>query len=85
VQPRWRSSAGGSYENRVPATRVSPAYTDTGTQTFSLCERNEWVCIVSPDGREHRNITFEPFSEAMDLCANARIVWDSAFRRLARE
>ena len=31
-----------SYENAVPATRLSPAYTDAGTQRFSLCEGNNW-------------------------------------------
>jgi len=52
-----------SYENHVPATRLSPAYTDIGRQKFSLCEDDSWVCIVSPDGRQHRNITFDPFSK----------------------
>ena len=51
-----------SYENRVPATRLSPAYTDVGTQKFCLCEEDSWVCIVSPDNRQHRNITFDPLS-----------------------
>ena len=52
-----------TYENRVSATRVSPAYTDIGSQTFSLCEEDSWVCIVSAGGGHHRNITFDPFSK----------------------
>ena|ERR1051326_99368 len=52
-----------SYENSVPATRLSPAYTDIGQQTFSIGEKDTWVCVVSPDGREHPHITFDPFSK----------------------
>ena len=52
-----------SYENRVPATRASPAYTDIGGQTFSLCEEDTWVCIVAPGRGHHRNIAFDPFSQ----------------------
>jgi len=48
------------YENRVPATRCSPAYTDAGSCSF--CERDGWICLVSPDGAERRNITFDPLS-----------------------
>jgi len=51
-----------SYENRVPATGRSPAYADIGTSRFSLCEKDSWVCLVAPDGKEVRNITFDPFS-----------------------
>jgi len=52
-----------SYENRVPATRLSPAYTDAGHQRFVLCEADSWVCIVAPDGSQQRHITFDPFSK----------------------
>ena len=51
-----------SYENRVPATRCNPAYTDIGTQRFSLGEKGAWICSVAPDGREGRLITYDPFS-----------------------
>ena len=51
-----------SFENRVPATQCSPAYTDTGSHRFSLCEKRTWTCSVAPDGREGRLITFDPFS-----------------------
>jgi len=59
---RW-ISGDWSYENLVPATRLNPAYTDIGSQRFALGEDDSWVSIVSPDGRQHRNITFDPFSE----------------------
>jgi hypothetical protein len=60
---RFRWLAGEwNYENEVPATSVSPAYTDTGSCRFSYCERNNWICRVAPDGRETRHITFDPFS-----------------------
>ena len=52
-----------NYENRVPATSFNPAYADIGSQRFSLCEDDSWVCIVSPDGRQQRHITFDPFSK----------------------
>lgn len=51
-----------NYENRVPATRYSPAYNDAGTNRFSLCEKDSWVCMVAPDGRHVRHMTFDPFS-----------------------
>jgi hypothetical protein len=30
--------------------------------TFTLCEKDNWICITGPDGRERPNITFDPFS-----------------------
>jgi hypothetical protein len=51
-----------NYENVVPATRLSPAYTDVGSTRFSFCEKDAWICAVAADGRENRNITFDPFS-----------------------
>jgi len=60
-QIRWMS---GQWEhaNHVPATRVSPEYTDGGVSRFGLSERGDWLCIVGPDGKETPNITFDPFS-----------------------
>ncbi len=51
-----------NYENRVPATRLSPAYADVGSSRFSFCEKDAWICLAAPDGKESRNITFDPFS-----------------------
>jgi hypothetical protein len=51
-----------NYENDVPATRVSPAYTDVGNSKFALCEKGRWICLVDPDGQKSRHITFDPFS-----------------------
>lgn len=60
---KFRWLAGGwNYENEVPPTRVSAAYTDIGSARFSLCEKNSWICLVAPDGQETRHITFDPFS-----------------------
>ena len=56
IQGEW------SHENRVDATPLSPAYTDIGSSRFSFCERDAWVCSIAPDGKESRNITFDPFS-----------------------
>jgi hypothetical protein len=50
------------YENRVPATRFNPAYTDVGSCRFALCDKDFWICVVEPSGAELRNITFDPFS-----------------------
>jgi hypothetical protein len=49
--------------NKVPATRTNPAYTDPGSTTLKLCERDAWICRVSPDGRERPFITYDPFSK----------------------
>jgi hypothetical protein len=51
-----------NYENAVPATSKSPAYVETGTGRYSLCEKDAWICIVAPTGAEMRHITFDPFS-----------------------
>jgi len=49
-------------ENRVPATRLSPAYSDFSRGTYRICERNNWICLVDRNGLERRHITFDPFS-----------------------
>jgi hypothetical protein len=58
---RWISGE-WDFENRVPATRLNPAYTDVGSSRFSFCEKDAWICHVTSDGKESRNITFDPFS-----------------------
>ena len=50
-------------ENRVPATRSNPAYTDLSSPAYKLCEKDAWVCLVGRDGQERRYITFDPFSK----------------------
>jgi len=50
------------HENAVPATGVSPAYTDIGSSRFSIGENGNWICAVRPDGREIPHMTFDPFS-----------------------
>jgi hypothetical protein len=52
-----------SYENAVPATTANPAYSDIGACRYAIREKNNWVCIVAPDGRETQQITFDPFSK----------------------
>jgi hypothetical protein len=59
---RWIAGEWG-YENSVPATTLSPAYTDVGSYRFSVCEKDSWICVVGPDGREARHITFDPLSQ----------------------
>ena len=58
---RWLAGQ-WSHENYVPPTRLSPAYTDIGSSRFSLCEKGTWLCYVTPDGKEIRQITYDPFS-----------------------
>jgi len=58
---RWLAGE-WNYENEVPAGRRSPAYTDVGCSKFSLCDKNNWICSVAPDGRQSPQITFDPFS-----------------------
>jgi hypothetical protein len=52
-----------NHENVVPATRLSPAYTDIGTSSFSMSEDGSYLCAIGSDGREVPNITFDPFSQ----------------------
>lgn len=52
-----------TYENSVPTTSASPAYTDVGAGRFSLCDNKTWICMVAPDGRETPHITFDPCSK----------------------
>jgi len=61
-QFRWLAGE-WNYENRVPASRLSPAYTDIGSARYSICDKDTWVCLVAPDGREMPHITFDPFSQ----------------------
>jgi hypothetical protein len=51
-----------NFENPVPATPVSPAYTDAGESRYSISEDGGWVCVVSPDGSLQRCLTFDPLS-----------------------
>jgi hypothetical protein len=51
-----------SYENAVPATSLSPAYSDVGSARFVFNAKTNWICRVSPAGEETPHITFDPFS-----------------------
>src|SRR5215469_11531394 len=53
---RWLAGE-WTYENVVPATRLSPAYTDIGNARFSFCDQGNWICFAGPDGREIPQIT----------------------------
>jgi hypothetical protein len=50
------------YENRVPASPSNPPYSDIGSTRYAFCDKDSWVCVVAPDNREIRLITFDPFS-----------------------
>ena len=54
-----------NHENQVPATRVSPAYIDSGASKFVFSENDGWISSVSPDGRLTPHITFDPFSKRL--------------------
>jgi hypothetical protein len=51
-----------SAENKVPATKHNPAYTERLTYTYSVCENGSWICLVDARGKERPHITFDPFS-----------------------
>ncbi len=51
-----------TYENPVPATRLSPAYCDTGNAAFAPSADGGWICTLAPDGRQVPMITFDPWS-----------------------
>lgn len=50
------------HENVVPATKSNPAYIDVGSGRFGLCENGNWLCRITPDGREIPHITYDAFS-----------------------
>jgi hypothetical protein len=52
-----------NYENEVPATSLSPAYTDVGVGRFKLGTDGSCINLVARDGTETPNITFDPFSK----------------------
>jgi len=47
--------------NTVPASAANPAYTETGTGAFTLCEKENWICR-GRDGSAKPHLTFDPFS-----------------------
>jgi hypothetical protein len=51
------------YENSVPPTRYSPAYSDIGSMRLSWNEKTNWICLLAPDGQETPHLTFDPFSK----------------------
>ena len=61
---RFRWIAGKwSFENSVPATRISPACTDIGIQTLAVSDTDGGVSMVLADGSSHRCLMFDPFSK----------------------
>lgn len=51
-----------TFENPVPATRISPSYCDRGKASFALSDDRRWICAVMPGGRLEPMITFDPCS-----------------------
>ena len=51
-----------TYENSVPATRVSPAYCDVGVARFAPSDDGAWMCLIGPNERPVPLITFDPWS-----------------------
>jgi hypothetical protein len=51
-----------TYENPVPATRVSPAYCDVGEARFTMSDDGAWMCAIGRDDRPVPLITFDPWS-----------------------
>jgi hypothetical protein len=51
------------YENSVPSTPVSSAFSDIGNAKYAISGDGNWLCLVGPDGRETPQITFDPISK----------------------
>jgi hypothetical protein len=64
---RWLAGE-WSYENPVPATRLSPAYCDAGSATFAVSSDGSAMCMVRPgdaegaSGRHVPFLVFDPWS-----------------------
>jgi hypothetical protein len=50
------------HENVVPATRLSPANADIGTNRVYICADGSCICFIGSQCRETHKITFDPFS-----------------------
>ena len=58
----WWLAGDWTFENPVPATRVSPAYCERGSATFSTSPDRMFICMVGRDGRQTPLLTFDPWS-----------------------
>jgi hypothetical protein len=58
---RWLAGV-WTYENRVPATPVSPAYCDLGSARFAESADGTSICMVGHDGRQTPILAFDPWS-----------------------
>jgi len=58
---RWLSGV-WTFENPVPATRLSPAYCDRGTATFAPSPDGLFMCMVGRDAKLTPLMTFDPWS-----------------------
>jgi hypothetical protein len=51
-----------TFENPVPATRLSPAYCDRGTAAFTASADGMFICMLGRDGRQTPLLTFDAWS-----------------------
>jgi hypothetical protein len=51
-----------TFENPVPATRLSPAYCDRGSAAFAASADGMFICMVGRDGRQTPLLTFDSWS-----------------------
>jgi hypothetical protein len=51
-----------TFENPVPATRLSPAYCDRGSAAFAASADGMFICMVGRDGRLTPLLTFDSWS-----------------------
>ena len=52
-----------SHENEVPATDLSPEYSDIGSTRFSFNKNSGWINLVASNEKETPYMTFDPFSK----------------------
>ena len=52
-----------SHENEVPATAISPAYSDIGSSRFSFNKNSGWINLVAANEKETPYMTFDPYSK----------------------
>jgi hypothetical protein len=51
-----------TFENPVPATRLSPAYCDRGAAAFTASTDGRFICMVGRDGQHLPLLTFDAWS-----------------------
>ena len=77
---RWMAGE-WTYENKVPATRVSPAYADSGSARFTFNEKINWISLARTRRAGNPEHHLRPVQQTMDLPVDQGFLRHSALLR----